>query len=217
MCTAGTLPRPVPINIPEGVGSGARTGGVAGGIGAIGMEAVKAATRDATRASEEARTGRCSSGDKWDGSGDCNSCHPKKGSKSIPPNRHMNTDKGNGTWWQYQLRIANLHAAPNVFKIAAPTLEEWLYKGVYFDGFWEKACTLVDAKNDYHFLLFELGKAKAKEIKDNWLVEATRQLTAAMPMPPARLSWYFSQPDTCQEASNYFMYIPMPIPCIYLP
>jgi hypothetical protein len=109
MCGAGTITRPVPIGIPTGIGTGARVGAGAGGIAGLLSEILRLTTADATRASEAARTGKCSSGDKWDGSGDCNSCHPKKGSKRVINRGLTQVDKGAETWWDYQLRVANLY------------------------------------------------------------------------------------------------------------
>ncbi|WP_269792432.1 Tox-REase-5 domain-containing protein [Stenotrophomonas sp. Iso1] len=99
-------------------------------------------------------------------------------------------------------------------------LTEWLYGGVYFDGFWRAQCTVVDAKGRYaQFLspddgLPNLGFPK-RFVFPGMIEEAGRQITViSTAMPQAKLQWHFMQIEVYKWAAAS---IPQPVVCVHTP
>lgn len=80
-------------------------------------------------------------------------------------------------------------------------ITEWLYNGVWFDGFWRSECTVVDAKGRYAQFLDEDGRAKsgfpANSIFPEIEREASRHVLAvAGARPQAKIEWHFMERST---------------------
>ncbi len=99
-------------------------------------------------------------------------------------------------------------------------LTEWLYGGVYFDGFWRSQCTVVDAKGRYaQFLSVDDGLPKPgfpiDFIFPGMIEEAARQVAAiSTAMPQAKLQWHFMQREVYSWAVTS---IPPPVVCVHTP
>jgi len=97
---------------------------------------------------------------------------------------------------------------------------EWLYGGVYFDGFWREQCTVVDAKGRYaQFLSSDDGMPKLgfpqRMVFPGLIEEAGRQIMAInTAAPQAKLQWHFMEPEVYLWASSK---VPQPIVCIHTP
>lgn len=106
----------------------------------------------------------------------------------------------------------------------APTPErlnllEWLYNGVWFDGYWRERCTVVDAKGRYAQFLGEDDKPlpgfPQQMVFPELLKEAARQAQAIAPArPQARLEWHFLQyPAYAWAVEN----VPALVTCVHSP
>lgn len=99
-------------------------------------------------------------------------------------------------------------------------LTEWLYGGVYFDGFWRAQCTVVDAKGRYaQFLSDDDGLPKpgfpVDFIFPGMTEEAARQVAAiSTAMSQAKLQWHFMQREVYSWAVTS---IPSPVVCVHTP
>jgi hypothetical protein len=77
-----------------------------------------------------------------------------------------------------------------------PVGVEWVYRGVYFDGFYEVMCTLEEAKAKYEQFLDKNDPTKwAKWFQggDTLIKQARSQADAAQPSPPVFLMWFFHE------------------------
>ncbi|WP_414896863.1 Tox-REase-5 domain-containing protein [Rhodovulum sp. YEN HP10] len=94
-----------------------------------------------------------------------------------------------------------------------PQRVEYSYNGVDFDGFWQPVCTLVEAKDNYAFMLdvktddggffsdasitsvdWRFARSESEPAAKIQLVgEARRQDNAARPRPPVQLQWHCAQ------------------------
>lgn len=99
-------------------------------------------------------------------------------------------------------------------------ITEWLYSGVWFDGFWRGDCTVVDAKGRYaQFLSPDDGTPNRGFpylfLFPSMIAEATRQIGAiSAALPQAKLQWHFMQ----VEVHNWAVpNIPPPILCLHTP
>ncbi|WMJ68914.1 Tox-REase-5 domain-containing protein [Stenotrophomonas sp. 24(2023)] len=108
-------------------------------------------------------------------------------------------------------------AQPNAEQL---NLIEWLYGGVYFDGFWRSQCTVVDAKGRYaQFLSRDDGTPApgfaAEIVFPGLILEANRQISAiSTALPQAKLQWHFMQAEVCSWVTPT---IPKPIICHHTP
>jgi hypothetical protein len=92
-------------------------------------------------------------------------------------------------------------------------ITEWLYNGVWFDGFWSSECTVVDAKGRYAQFLDEDGRPKrgfpANAVFPDLVKEAaTHAVAIASAQPQGKVEWHF------MEAATYYVarqLIPSPI------
>ena len=197
---------------------------------------------------EGVREGDCT---KEGSATECNQCKLDQG-VLLPAVPRRAIRRENFINWEYQLQIANMNAAPEVFgycdkntglpvtsfdrSLAGRTwaalkgepqpnagqlnLTEWLYGGVYFDGFWRSQCTLVDAKGRYaQFLSSDDGEPKRgfpqQFLFPGMIAEATRQITAiSTALPQAKLQWHFMQSEVYGWAVSS---IPQPIVCVHTP
>ncbi|MDV9042023.1 Tox-REase-5 domain-containing protein [Stenotrophomonas sp. RAC2] len=99
-------------------------------------------------------------------------------------------------------------------------LLEWLYGGVYFDGFWRAQCTVVDAKGRYaQFLSQDDGAPKlgfpSRFIFPGMIEEAGRQIAVInTASPQGKLQWHFMEIEVYRWASSS---IPPPVVCVHTP
>lgn len=80
-------------------------------------------------------------------------------------------------------------------------ITEWLYNGVWFDGFWSSECTVVDAKGRYAQFLDEDGEPKrgfqSRVVFPEMVREALSQAAVVAPaLPQARVEWHFMERAT---------------------
>ncbi|OCX60829.1 hypothetical protein BFP70_17265 [Thioclava sp. SK-1] len=114
---------------------------------------------------------------------------------------------------------------------------EYNYNGVYFDGFWQPICTLVEAKDNYAFMLvvqtddggffsdasitsvdWRFKRAEGDPAAKIQLVgEARRQDGAARPRPPVQLQWHCAQISLVIILTKEFQSAGVPIVPIYTP
>ncbi len=161
---------------------------------------------------------------------ECNDCEPRKRGSTFVAGRRFET--GDGRWPEYQLKIANMGGGPTFAIVGPNRIEEWRFSGVDFDGFWSASCTLVEAKYGYRqFLEQDLdGEWGPREIVnssgqrldfmsktfDKFTSQADRQhKTIESNMPPASLTWYFSDNIVRDYVSELFEDRELPVPCIY--
>jgi hypothetical protein len=132
--------------------------------------------------------------------------------------------------YRYQLYVANLHAAPERFFLTkfkdatnpelsvrfeeikefflkhkdTLTTTEWLYNGIWFDGFWRRYCTVVEAKGNYDWMFPDPPRTRpffAQIELNNWAASHAKQLESlSSAMPRARLEWHFMQERSQMEA-----------------
>ncbi|HEL4110069.1 TPA: hypothetical protein UM343_000151 [Stenotrophomonas maltophilia] len=99
-------------------------------------------------------------------------------------------------------------------------LTEWLYGGVYFDGFWRSQCTVVDAKGRYsQFLSKDDGRPKlgfpSRFIFPGMIADAFRQVAViSTASPQGKLQWHFMQVEVYGWAATN---IPPPVICVHTP
>lgn len=183
------------------------------GIGAAAHEANKAIpgtqdrTRDCAEAGNEAQ---------------CNQCRLQEGrvGQAAQPRYVTRRNRIN---YDYQLYIANLHAAPERFFYVRRgdnaneevnlgwewtkdmfgsggeyTTVEWNYMGVWFDGFWRPLCTVVEAKANYEKMFggdpTEDVFWAGKMLRDWVRSDLPRQMAAIeIAKPQGKLEWHFMQ------------------------
>lgn len=137
----------------------------------------------------------------------CKDCPPDKG---IPYLR--NTAGWSDASITYQIRIAQMPPA------LAGFLTEWEFRGVKFDGFDASQCLLKESKAKYDKFFDDYGAPR-----DWWTgdvdiqKEATSQSTAAKPMPPVQLRWYFMTPMMYRYCSQLFAAMGLQIETQYQP
>jgi len=78
--------------------------------------------------------------------------------------------------------------------------EEWLFEGIYFDGFLPAECMLQEAKSRYAKFLQrdKYGELEPVDWFEGWpstISDISRQADAVNPFPPTRLTWYFEEPE----------------------
>lgn len=183
------------------------------GIGAAAHEATKAIpgtqdrTRDCAEAGNEAQ---------------CNQCRLQEGrvGQAAQPRYVTRRNRIN---YDYQLYIANLHAAPERFFYVRRgdnaneevnlgwewtkdmfgsggeyTTVEWNYMGVWFDGFWRPLCTVVEAKANYEKMFgADPGEDApwATQMTQGWVGGdyLKQQRAVAIAEPQGKLEWHFMQ------------------------
>ncbi|WP_261181019.1 restriction endonuclease fold toxin 5 domain-containing protein [Xanthomonas translucens] len=154
----------------------------------------------------------------------CNQCKLAQGvltpaNYTIPAKQYDDFD--------YQLRIANMHAAPEFFdytyggtKIDRArakllggkneiTVTEWLYGTIRFDGFWRPSCKAVEAKANYQQFLTAEGRPqpwlRRPTVFESWFKQAAAQLAQISALgPPAKLEWHFLQLSCYRAAQGIF-------------
>ena len=151
----------------------------------------------------------------------CNACKLGQGfiipaNYTIPHKQYRDFD--------YQIRIANLHAGPEQFfytyggttldrgrlKVLGGknevTVSEWMHGLIRFDGFWRDVCTAVETKAHYKQFFDEAGELHPwalirkgqRNILENWVVQATAHVAHIGRLgPPAKIEWHFL------EAASY--------------
>nr|WP_257643993.1 restriction endonuclease fold toxin 5 domain-containing protein [Luteimonas salinisoli] len=214
---------------------------------ALNAERVRKLTETLTGARAEAREADCSEvGDDTE----CNQCKLQEGAL-LPAVPRRAIRRENRINWEYQLYIANLHAAPERFSYcdkdtgmpmadfdfsiakqvwnaatgkpqpvpAQLNVTEWLYNGVWFDGFWRDKCTVVDAKGRYAQFLDDQGLPHAGfpawGVFPDMINEARNQISAVAPArPQASIEWHFLQHEVYEWAKDA---IPPEIKCVPSP
>lgn len=122
----------------------------------------------------------------------CRACAATKGAPGAPPNRNP-------------LPRA---VAYQQFISGFPRGVEYIFAGVWFDGFWMAVCTLVEAKDKYdQFLVVEIDKAllwgndtiSSVRFKDwfsgqpDLISEGRRHENAVRPHNEVKLQWHCAQ------------------------
>ena len=132
--------------------------------------------------------------------------------------------------YRYQLYIANLFAAPERFVLTrfrdaenkevsvrwervkdlfrrsngSLTTTEWFYNGIWFDGFWRRFCTVVEAKGNYDWMFPESPKRGpdfARFVVDEWAQSYEKQrAVVSVGHPCSRLEWHFMQEQAWLQA-----------------
>jgi hypothetical protein len=92
-------------------------------------------------------------------------------------------------------------------------ITEWLYNGVWFDGFWRHDCTVVDAKGRYAQFLGEDGLPKrgfqSRVVFPGLVKEAIAHGAAVVPaLPQAKVEWHFMERKTYLAVKSM---IPSPV------
>jgi hypothetical protein len=91
------------------------------------------------------------------------------------------------------------------------TTTEWFYNGIWFDGFWRRYCTVVEAKGNYDFMFPKPPKERiffAQKALDDWATSYAKQMKSLFPaLPRASLEWHFMQ-ERSQLAAIRFAFIP---------
>ncbi|MGV1110370.1 Tox-REase-5 domain-containing protein [Xanthomonas translucens] len=158
---------------------------------------------------------------------ECNQCKlaqgmPTPANYTIPAKQYGDFD--------YQLRIANMRAAPEHFDYTYGgtnldrarakllggkneiTVIEWLHGPIRFDGFWRPSCTAVEAKAHYkQFIDAETGELqpwagfKAPTIFDSWKKQVKNQKDYIDNLgSPAKLEWHFLESVSFRAARTLF-------------
>ncbi len=161
----------------------------------------------------------------------CNSCKLTLGAL-MPANYTI--PKAQYRDFDYQTRIANRHAGPEIFgytyggttldrtrqKLLGGkneiTISEWLHGGIRFDGFWRSMCTVVEAKAHYKQFFDARGrlhpwaatKGKKLSVLDGWLVQATAHYNWVASLgEPAKLEWHFLEAECYGVALKAFTHM----------
>ena len=90
---------------------------------------------------------------------------------------------------------------------------EWLFEGVYFDGFFPDRCELPEAKARYD-QFFKNGQPKPFYNISCDYDEAKRQYAVTSRNPPTLLKWYFMTPVYYSYMKNYFLQNGLNIICV---
>ncbi|MDC5256188.1 restriction endonuclease fold toxin 5 domain-containing protein [Acinetobacter baumannii] len=133
----------------------------------------------------------------------CNKCEPYQSGNKHEIERSM----GHEINTQYQFKIANLSSYPLTFRVSEPFLkpgnkkpttkmQEWVVRGVSFDGLWPMECILVEAKGRYaQFLDPKMSKFLKDNVFKGMVKEARSQRTVVLTMKSAKLQWYFYEKE----------------------
>jgi hypothetical protein len=114
----------------------------------------------------------------------CKNCPPDQGTTFQ---RNFTQPK---EWIGYQTRITGMPSGPTF-------ITEWLFRGVYFDGFRSSECLLMEAKATYDQFFDMWGEFKypfQRQIFIDMTEDALKQNLVAVPKPPVQLRWYFQEP-----------------------
>ncbi|MFC7519736.1 Tox-REase-5 domain-containing protein [Xanthomonas populi] len=98
-------------------------------------------------------------------------------------------------------------------------ITEWLYNGVWFDGFWRDDCTVVDAKGRYAQFLDEDGRPlqgfPSNVVFPDMRNESLSHISAVeTALPQAKVEWHFMEAATYYHARRI---IPLPITTHFTP
>ncbi|MGY5942133.1 Tox-REase-5 domain-containing protein [Stenotrophomonas forensis] len=159
---------------------------------------------------------------------DCNACKLAQGflvpaNYTIPLKQYRDFD--------YQLRIANHLAGPEVFTYTYGgtgldrarlrltgrkgkneiTVTEWNHGGIRFDGFWRSRCTVVEAKGHYKQFFDEEGKlhrwasSSRPTVLESWARQLNSQRRHIQSLgKPAKLEWHFLEAECFSAAQKSF-------------
>lgn len=195
-------------------------------VAVAGAAAMAAITGEAVK--PDARTEEADCADTPDAT-ECNQCKLGSGRIGQPPTARYITSK-NRINYDYQLQIANMHAAPERFGYVLRgdnsneivnielgkireffgsggkfvTLE-WMFGGIAFDGFWRSRCTVVEAKGNFGHFFDEFGEGKhgfVDFIVDEWAANYKKQRAVVLPaMPQGKLEWHFMHANAYSAAT----------------
>ncbi|WP_411850356.1 Tox-REase-5 domain-containing protein [Stenotrophomonas sp. LGBM10] len=153
---------------------------------------------------------------------DCNKCLLVEGRVGQPSTPRYVT-RGTRINYDYQLQIANMHAAPERFGYVRRgdnadeilnidmeeiksifgrggryTTLEWIFATKSFDGFWRSRCTVVEAKANFGHFFDEDGdyaKPFTGAVVNSWgATFANQEITIAPTKPQGKLEWHFMSP-----------------------
>ena len=111
----------------------------------------------------------------------------------------------------YQARISGFSVGPGF-------INEWMFKGITFDGFESEACLLKEAKAKFDQFFDDFGQRKPWWQGDTKMIEqAVSQSLVAVPQPPIRLQWYFMESKSYRYFSQIFTGAKFPIVTVFHP
>lgn len=208
------IPAPVVGKALEWLGKAAAAAAAAIGANEVVKDRPDTKTREAD-CSEASDDGNC---------GLCLLINGRLGQPSTP--RYI--VKKNRINYDYQLQIANMHAAPERFGYVRRgdnsnttvnidlsvlkdffgtggeyTTLEWILGGTAFDGFWRDRCTVVETKANYEKFFNDDGSYRREFMRpeiEAWAEQYWAQAAAiAHARPQGKLEWHFMQ-AICYEA-----------------
>ncbi|MBR8223883.1 restriction endonuclease fold toxin 5 domain-containing protein [Burkholderia ambifaria] len=153
-----------------------------GGVGLAGTASLSSDTpKDESKAKTDAKAVP-RTGEK------CKKCPPEEMGKAENKKHHMSDHSR-----EYQGRITG-----RPYSNEGEWNEEWLFAGVYFDGFLPADCMLQEAKSRYAKFLQrdDEGELEPADWFKGWpqtISDISRQANAIKPFPPTRLTWYFEE------------------------
>ena len=155
-----------------------------GGVGLAGTATLSSDTpKDESRAKTDAKA-IPRTGEK------CKKCPPEETGKAENKRHHMSNHSR-----EYQGRITG-----RPYSNEGGWNEEWLFQGIYFDGFLPANCMLQEAKSRYARFLQrdDDGELEAADWFKGWpqtISDISRQADAIKPFPPTQLTWYFEESE----------------------
>jgi hypothetical protein len=194
----------VAVPFLEGVAARVLAGMGVGAVGAAAVDNARKRQKEAEKATSLpiARVDVCS-----EDNSKCKDCPPDKGAP-FP----RNTNGWSHESIDYQKRIAQMPPAPTGFLI------EWEFRNVKFDGFDAAQCLLKESKAKYDNFFDNDGAPRYWWTGDEDIQkEAVSQSSAAKPMPPVQLRWYFMTPKMYRYCSQMFVAMDLEIETVFQP
>ncbi|WP_175697175.1 restriction endonuclease fold toxin 5 domain-containing protein [Burkholderia ambifaria] len=156
-------------------------------LGGVGLAGTASLSSDTTKDESKAKTDAKAvprTGEK------CKKCPPEETGIAKNKVHHMSNHSR-----EYQARITG-----RPYSNEGKWNEEWLFEGIYFDGFLPAECMLQEAKSRYAKFLQrdKYGELEPVDWFEGWpstISDISRQADAVNPFPPTRLTWYFEEPE----------------------
>lgn len=141
-------------------------------------------TREQTREGEDS----CKAEDK-----DCVECPPEDGVMAI-----ANAGKGHS--------MSDLSAQYQQWVTNFPYPHEWMWKGIWWDGFDKSRCTLLEAKANYAFMFIPIFNRPRPwaPVEEELLTPAKKHSQQASPTPPVWVEWHFLQRNVYEYCSAQY-------------
>lgn len=124
--------------------------------------------------------------------------------KECPPDKGVLKPRSIRSWTPinavYQQRICQMPPAAPGF------INEWFFIEE-FDGFDSSQCLLKEAKSTYDQFFNEFGEFRydfQRDVFEEMTKQGVRQYAVTLPMPPAKLRWYFMEPVSYRFMASVF-------------